>query len=135
MGLYLTAKNSHWTPYLKETFTALTCGDWVEKLERDYFAKRDRNPKTETTWRKNYYEVLKRLPVEEPLSIEILKNLLLTTKPDNRSRQNYTMVCNSLAKFANLQQFAFRPTTNKWIGAIATLWNLKGIVFFKANLV
>ncbi len=102
VGALLDCKEFTWSPYSKQAFKSVTCGDWVEKFEKDYFVKRDRNPKTETTWRKNYYEVLKRLPVEEPLSIEILKNLLLSTKPDTRSRQNYAMVCNSLAKFANL---------------------------------
>ncbi len=102
VGALIDCKEFDWLPYLKESATSVTCGDWVQKFEKDYFAKRDRNPKTETTWSRSYLEVLKRLPVDEPLTPEILKNLILGTAPDSRSRQNYAMVCNSFAKFANL---------------------------------
>jgi len=103
IGALLDCKEFSWMPYIKTNAPAITCGQWLEKFEKDYFSRRDKNPKTLTTWRKNYHEVLKRLPVDEPLSPEILKNLILTTTPDSRSRQNYAMVCNSLAKFTNLE--------------------------------
>lgn len=99
----LACKEFSWLPYLKDSAKPTNCGDWVQKFEKDYFAKRDRNPKTETTWQRSYLEVLKRLPSDEPLTPEILKNLILGTAPDTRSRQNYAMVCNSLARFANLE--------------------------------
>lgn len=99
----LACKEFSWTPYLKDAAKPTNCGDWVQRFEKDYFAKRDRNPKTETTWNRSYWEVLKRLPSDEPLTTEILKNLILGTAPDTRSRQNYAMVANSLAKFANLE--------------------------------
>ena len=102
VGALIDCKEFSWSPYLKDAVNSVTCGEWVQKFEKDYFAKRDRNPKTETTWSKSYLEVLKRLPVDEILSVEILKNLVLTTQPDTRSRQNYAMVCNAIAKFANL---------------------------------
>jgi integrase len=102
IGALLDCKEFEWLPYLKISAPSVTCGDWVAKFEKDYFDKRDRNPKTETTWQKNYNEVLKRLPVEEPLSIKVLKSLIEQTTPDTRSRQNYAMVCNAFAKFANL---------------------------------
>ncbi|WP_103666405.1 integrase [Pseudanabaena sp. BC1403] len=102
VGALIDCKEFSWSPYLKDAVNSVTCGDWVEKFEKDYFAKRDRNPKTQTTWTRSYWEVLKRLPSDEALSSEILKDLILRTKPDSRSRQNYAMVCNSLAKFANL---------------------------------
>jgi len=102
VGALLDCKEFSWIPYLKNEVNAATCGEWVQKFEKDYFTKRDRNPKTETTWRKNYHEVLKRLPVDEPLNFENLKTLILRTEPDTRSRQNYCMVINSLAKFCKL---------------------------------
>jgi hypothetical protein len=73
VGALLDCKEFTWSPYLKEEINAVTCGEWVQKFEKDYFAKRDRNPKTETTWSKSYLEVLKRLPVDEILSVEVLK--------------------------------------------------------------
>jgi len=102
VGALLDCKEFSWLPYLGDRKIAKTCGEWVEKFEKDYFAKRDRNPKTETTWRKNYHEVLKRLPVDVPLDVDALKTLILRTEPDTRSRQNYCMVANAIAKFADL---------------------------------
>ena len=102
IGALLDCKEFDWLPYLKDSAPTVTCGEWVAKFEKDYFDKRDRNPKTETTWRKNYHEVLKRLPTEAALSAAILKELIFRTEPDTRSRQNYCMVCNSLAKFSSL---------------------------------
>jgi hypothetical protein len=103
VGALLDCKEFLWSPYLKDEVNSVTCGDWIIKFEKDYFAKRDRNPKTETTWTKSYWEVLKRLPSDEALSTKILKDLVLATQPDTRSRQNYAMVCNAIAKFANLE--------------------------------
>ena len=103
IGALLDCKDFSWLPYLSDRIVTQTCSDWVEKFEKDYFTRRDRNPKTETTWKRSYLEVLKRLPIDQPLSPEILKNLILGTAPDTRSRQNYAMVCNAIAKFANLE--------------------------------
>ncbi len=102
VGALLDCKEFSWLPYLGDRAIAQTCSDWIAKFEKDYFAKRDRTPKTETTWRKNYLEVLKRLPQDEPLTHELLKELVLSTTPDTRSRQNYAMVANAIAKFANI---------------------------------
>lgn len=102
VGALLDCKEFSWLPYLSDRAIAQTCGDWVAKFEKDYFSKREKNSKTLTTWRKNYHEVLKRLPSDAALSAEVLKDLIFRTNPDTRSRQIYCMVANSLAKFAGL---------------------------------
>jgi integrase len=102
VGALLDCKEFSWLPYLGDRQIAQNCGEWVERFEKDYFSKRDKNPKTLTTWRKNYYEVLKRLPPDAPLTVEILKETIFRIDPDTRSRQIYCMVANALSKFADL---------------------------------
>lgn len=103
VGALLDCKEFSWLPYLSDRAISQSCGDWVEKFEKDYFSKREKNSKTLTTWKKNYHEVLKRLPPDEPLNAEVLKDLVFRTAPDTRNRQIYCMVANSISKFAGLE--------------------------------
>lgn len=52
---------------------------WLELFEEDYFNRRERNQKSETTWKVEYQSMFKRLPKEEKLSNRVyfeLKNLI-----------------------------------------------------------
>ncbi|WP_158224941.1 Arm DNA-binding domain-containing protein [Brunnivagina elsteri] len=80
----------------------LTCGEWIEKFEIDYFNRRERNNKSMSTWTVEYYTVFKNLPKTEPLTPQLLKDLALTTKPDTRTRKRYCMCLQALAKFADI---------------------------------
>lgn len=95
-----------WDSYVKpDTRTQtdkLTIAQWVEKFERHYFDTRARNPKTETTWKGDYWEVFKRLPSDKPLSEGILRSLALKSKPDTRTRLRYVTALAALANFAGI---------------------------------
>lgn len=80
----------------------LTCRDWIEKFEEDYFHRRERNNKSESTWAVEYHTVFKNLPQDEILTPQLLKQLALTTKPDTRTRKRYCMCLNAIAKFAGI---------------------------------
>jgi len=43
-------------------------GYWIEEFENDYFNRRERNEKSETTWKVEYQSMFKRLPKDEKLS-------------------------------------------------------------------
>ncbi|MBD1847469.1 site-specific integrase [Cyanobacteria bacterium FACHB-63] len=76
---------------------------WIELFEDDYFNRRSRNPKSETTWRSNYLQPFTRLPHEKPLMAELLRQvILLETEPDTRNRQKYCIAYEALAKFAGI---------------------------------
>ena len=75
---------------------------WLELFERDYFNRRERNQKSETTWKVEYESMFKRLPESEKLSDRILLDLVFSTKPDTRQRKRAVMVGSALAKFAGI---------------------------------
>lgn len=95
----------NWGTYIKAELpkeTPKSIGDWIEAFEIDYFQRRDRNQQSQTTWYGDYFQVFKRLPQTKPLSTDDLRRLILTTKPDTKTRKRYCMVLKALAKFAKL---------------------------------
>lgn len=93
-----------WQPYLKgDQRRPETIGEWLERLEKEYWSKRDRNPNTENTWRKSYWQYLKRLPMEQALSIELLEEAMLERYPAaTRSRQLCAVAFGMLGEFAGI---------------------------------
>lgn len=91
---------------------ALSCGDWVRKFEADYWARRERNPKSESTWRYSYAPFLALLPESAPLNKETLMMILGVDRsadrrrkhqePNTRSRSQCCMVFNALCRYAGL---------------------------------
>jgi integrase len=103
VGALLDCKEFDWTPYLKNSVpTPETVKDWVQRFESDYFSRRARNYKSETTWKGEYLSFFNRLPQDKGLTVEILKHAILQTKPDTRSRKRACMSLGALASFAQL---------------------------------
>lgn len=75
---------------------------WIVRFEQDYFAKRERNAKSETTWAKDYCSPLQRLPQEALLTADLLITTAKTYPPDTRSRQRACTAYGALAKFADI---------------------------------
>lgn len=99
----VAAGDFDWTPYVKNYVQADSIGDWVERFEQDYFTRRERNPQSETTWRKDYAQVFNSLPASEALTAQVLLTAIASTSPDTRTRKRFVTVCTSLAKFAGLE--------------------------------
>ena len=111
LSIRLDAKTFDWDDYILITPDKVkTTGDFVTEFEKDYFERKERNFKTETTWRVEYHTVFKTLPLSKILDTEILKQAILSTKPDTRTRQRFCMVCGLLANFAKL---TFDPSPYK----------------------
>ena len=93
-----------------------TIENLVSKLEQDYFQRRDRNPKSETTWAKDYQSPLNRLPKTCQLTGEILIQTAKTYPADSRSRKRACTAYAALAKFAAIDvdlsslRGKYRPT-------------------------
>jgi integrase len=103
IGALIDCGEFDWVPYLKEIEAPpLLVSDWVKKFEVDYFTRRDRNPKSETTWKTEYSDVFKKLP-ELPLNSELIKTAILRIKPDTRQRKRYCMTLAALAKLAGIE--------------------------------
>lgn len=103
VGALLDCKEFDWQPYLKQTDKLLTIGDWIAKFEENYFASRARTPQTESTWSGDYAKVFKTLRHETDLEISILREAILNTEPDTKTRKRFCMVLGALAKFAGLE--------------------------------
>lgn len=82
---------------------AETIASWIKEFEADYFTRRARTPKSETTWRTDYLRVFHRLPQDEALTPEILKSLAISTSPDTRTRKRFCIALGALARFSGLE--------------------------------
>jgi len=105
VGANLAQGRFVWEPYLKASEPPkqdLTCAEWIEKFEQDYFSSRLRSPQTETTWKHSYLYALEKLPPDELLTAELLLAVAKVTQPDSRSRQLVCMALNKFAKFAEI---------------------------------
>ncbi|MDJ0574214.1 MAG: hypothetical protein QNJ65_03485 [Xenococcaceae cyanobacterium MO_234.B1] len=102
----IALKEFDWKNYSNKNQSIGSVGYWLNKFEEDYFNKRPRNTKTETTWQ-DYQKIFKKLPLEVELDKEILLQAILSTTPNTRTRQKCCIYIKALAKFANLD---FDPT-------------------------
>lgn len=92
-----------WAPWVKDSLKqAETVGQWLSQLEANYFARRGRGPKSETTWRYTYQIYYERLASDQVLTEELLKNDLMSIKAGSRSRQMASMAYGFLADFAGI---------------------------------
>ena len=94
-------KEFNWDDYLKPTSQTDTVGYWLRLFEEDYFSKRQRNKKTETTW-SDYQKIFKKLPTEEKLTEKVLLEAVLTTNPDTRTRKKACTYLAALSKLAGI---------------------------------
>lgn len=75
----IALKQFDWGDYLKTDNVPIgSAGYWIDKFEEDYFNKRDRNPKTETTW-KDYGKVFNKFDRDERLDGTSLLRVVLST--------------------------------------------------------
>lgn len=103
IGALLDCGQFDWSHYVKNNVQAHTTSDWIRRLEEDYFSRREKNPKSETTWQGDYAEVYRRLPEDEPLTLEILLSAIAATEPDTRTRKRFVMALAKLAEFAGIE--------------------------------
>ena len=99
----LALKEFDWHEWGKQSKTSDNFGYWVKEFEVDYFNRRERNEKSQTTWDTDYNHIFKRIDSKENLTEETLIQLVLTTDPDTRQRQRAVMAASSLAKFAEIE--------------------------------
>ncbi len=109
IGALLAKHQFDWEPYLRPkpnndaTSPPTTIAEWVSQLEQDYFIRRQRTPKTETTWNGDYLKAFKKLPEDEALTSELILQAVSGTEPDSKSRKRVCMAFNTLAKFAGVE--------------------------------
>lgn len=103
VGGQLACKEFSWDAYLNNsTEPTATVAQWMEKFKENYFTRRARTPKSETTWRTEYQTFFNALPPDEVLTRSLLLQAITSTEADSRSRQRFCMVAKLLAKLAGL---------------------------------
>lgn len=71
---------------------------WLDRLHQDYL---DRG-KRETTWQEEYWKVLQNLPLDKPLTADVLHQLVINTPVNSRTRVRVCMAVSVLARFARI---------------------------------
>jgi len=84
-------------PQQPETITQL-----IERFEADYFNRRARNHKSEFTWKVDYFNVFKKLPGDVSITPQVMKDLILSTSPDSKTRKRCCFALGALARFAKI---------------------------------
>lgn len=93
-----------WEPYLREKRSGeKSVADWITEFEADYFTRRERNSKSELTWKKDYANTFKKLPLDALLTVELIIDTVKGTEADSKARKRVCTVLGSLATFAGLE--------------------------------
>jgi integrase len=103
----LDADNFCWEKYLGNEYLGnepklKTVEDWLVAFEKDYFERREKNPQSMTTWKTDYLQAFKHLPRCEILTADVIRQTILNTPPDTKSRKRCCICLGSLAKYANI---------------------------------
>lgn len=105
IGTLLDCDEFDWSQYVKNDVqpSGGPIRAWITRFERDYFTRRARNPKSETTWKHDYLKVFNTLDPDGELTPSVLIRAIEQTAPDTRTRKRFVDVLSRLAKFADLE--------------------------------
>lgn len=85
------------SPQCLETITEIVAG-----FEGDYFTRRQRDSKSELTYKTDYHNIFKKLPGDEILTPQLAFQLISSTHPDSRIRKRTCIALGALCKFAKV---------------------------------
>lgn len=88
-------------------------GDWVEEFERRYWLSHNQNPSGVRTW-KNYAILLAKLPINEPLTIDLLIGVIAKSEPNSSYRKRLTSIYIRLAKMAGLNYGSLKELSGNY---------------------
>ncbi|HEY9697077.1 MAG TPA: hypothetical protein V6D10_07425 [Trichocoleus sp.] len=102
LGAKLVTNQFDWGLYLKDDRIAelQSAGVLIQRF-KDYYTQR--NSISEATWKNHWWKIYKRLPPNEPLTIDRLIALVEATERDSRNRLETCRKLQHLADFAKLE--------------------------------
>lgn len=112
----LMLERFNWLDWLSPEKQVKTVQDWIAALEKNYFTRRERTAKTQTTWDKDYRNPFRKLPQDQQLTGKILTHTVEKIPPDTKARKRACAAYTALAKFANVDvdlkplRGKYRPT-------------------------
>lgn len=95
-----------WDEYIKidsEESSSLV-SEWIDSLESDYFSRRKRTSQSQTTWHDDYWRIYRRLPPDRLLTADMMREAILATPPDSRTRRRCCQAMIRLAQFAGISE-------------------------------
>jgi integrase len=91
--------------------------DWLQQFEADHWQEVAKTPSKVNSWHKDYELKFNHLPADKPLSVELLKRVILErSQPETRSRQGYAFAYSRLAEFAGLDNSEIRRLGKGYAG-------------------
>ncbi|MEB3829270.1 hypothetical protein [Phormidium sp. CCY1219] len=105
VGGLLACKQFTWSEWLEPEpdTSAIPISDWLERFEQDYFNKRARTPKTETSFR-DYLKAWELFSDRhQPLTKDSILAAVIKSDPDSRARKRACIALGALAKFASIE--------------------------------
>jgi integrase len=80
-----------------------TIEQWCNEMEQAHWQAKQRTPNREKCFYNDYGIAFRQLPPDEPLTVEVLKRVLLRTEAHTRSRERNHNAYSRLAKFAGIE--------------------------------
>lgn len=108
ISIQLDANTFNWGDWIDIPSQPSNIGDWIINFEQYYIQNKGDDLAAKDTWRTEYVQVLKHLPLDEDISTENIKRVIVKTLPNTRTRKRY---CQSLKVFCDFVgfDFDFRP--------------------------
>jgi integrase len=104
IGGLLASGRFDWGRYLEaDQKPSNTCGYWVEKFKKEYFATNGNDPTKQQTWKRHYEACFKKLAMDENLTPEILIKTATATDANTWTRRTICQKLEQLAKFAEVE--------------------------------
>jgi integrase len=108
ISIQLDANTFSWGNWVEIPDNPVTIGDWIIEFQQFYFQNKGESFTTKNTWQTEYVQILKHLPINESLNSGMIKQLIIKTLPNTRTRKRY---CQSLKVFCDFvgADFDFKP--------------------------
>jgi integrase len=104
VGALVDCEEFSWEPYLKGTaLEPKTVSDWVTRFTAEF-----QETVAPITWKKDYHNAFVKLPADEPLTVELMKEVLRDVKQHSRTRRRCALAFGKLANYAGLEA-NFKP--------------------------
>lgn len=79
-----------------------TVKEWIAEFERDYWKDKERTVNKENTYHKEYRLTFNKLPMNQPLTEKLMRQVILETPAQTRVRTRVCRVFTKLARFAGI---------------------------------
>lgn len=104
ISIQIDAGTFNWGDWVELPNNPSNIGDWIIEFEKYYSQNKGDELAAKDTWKTEYVQVLKHLPVDDNLTTEIIKQVIVKTLPNTRTRKRY---CQSLKVFCDFVGFEF----------------------------